>query len=190
VTTLRPTRLADLTAIQRIERAAGELFRAVGMPEIADDPDPTVEALTGYQRAGRSWVAVEDTDEPVAFVLVMLVDGLAHIEQVSVHPAYAHRGIGRALIDHVGSWAAGRGLPALTLTTFRDVPWNGPYYERIGFRTLEPGERGPELVRLMAEEAAHGLDPAQRIAMRRPVVSRGTSSTGVDGLAAGDLVQG
>ncbi|MEU4214286.1 GNAT family N-acetyltransferase [Actinoplanes sp. NPDC026623] len=169
---IRPTRAADLIVIQEIEFAAGELFRDVGMPDIADHPVPTIEALTEFVRAGRSWVFAGDEDIPVAFILVMPVDGLAHIEQVSVHPAYAHRGIGRRLIDHVDAWAAGRGLRALTLTTFRGVPWNGPYYERIGFATLDPGERGPELVRLMAEEARHGLDPAQRIAMRRDIVTR------------------
>jgi GNAT superfamily N-acetyltransferase len=167
VNDIRPTRLADLTVIQQIEWAAGELFREVGMPDIADDPVPTTEALAEFVRAGHSWVVVDDADLPIAFVLVMPVDGLAHIEQVSVLPSYAHRGLGRRLIDHVDAWAAGRGLSALSLTTFRGVPWNGPYYERLGFVTLDPSERGPELVRLMAEEAAHGLDPAQRIAMRR-----------------------
>ena len=135
---IRPTRPADLAVIQRIELAAGELFRAIGMSAIADDPDPTIEVLTAYQRAGLSWVAVDDTDQPIAFILVKRIDGRAHIEQVSVHPDHAHQRIGRALIDHVERWAAGQGLPALTLTTFRDVQWNGPYYERLGFTVL-PG---------------------------------------------------
>ncbi|GID97601.1 GNAT family N-acetyltransferase [Amorphoplanes digitatis] len=164
---IRPTRYDDLTVIQQIELAAGELFHDVGMSDIAEHPVPTTEALAEFVRAGRSWVVVDETDTPIAFVLVMSVDGLAHIEQISVRPEHARRGVGRRLIDHVDAWAAGQGIGALTLTTFRGVPWNGPYYERIGFVTLEPGERGPELTRLMAEEAAHGLDPAQRIAMRR-----------------------
>ena len=167
---IRPTRSADLPVIQQIELAAGELFRSIGMPHIADDPVPTVEVLAGFQRAGRSWVAVDDDDRPVAFVLVQIVDGAAHIEQVSVHPGHARRRIGRDLIDHVERWAVDRGLgPALTLTTFRDVQWNGPYYERLGFSVLAASERGPELVALMTDEAAHGLDPGQRIAMRRPI---------------------
>jgi GNAT superfamily N-acetyltransferase len=170
VTTIRPTRSADLPVIQQIELAAGELFRTIGMADIADHPVPTVEVLTAYQRAGHSWVAVDHTDRPVAFVLVRLVDGAAHIEQVSIDPAHAHRRIGRDLIDHVEAWATGLGLrPALTLTTFRDVQWNGPYYERLGFSVLAPSDRGPELASLMADEAAHGLDPAQRIAMLRPI---------------------
>jgi GNAT superfamily N-acetyltransferase len=172
VTSIRPTRLADSIVIQRIERAAGKLFRDIGMPDIADHPDPPIELLAEYQQAGRSWVVVDAADRPIAFVLVKLIDGLAHIEQVSVEPAKARQGIGRELIDYVDAWAAERGLHALTLTTFRDVPWNGPYYERLGFAELAPDERGPELAELMAAEAAHGLDPAQRIAMRRATQPR------------------
>ncbi len=169
MTTIRPTRSADLAVVQRIELAAGELFRAIGMPDIADDPVPTVEVLAGYQRAGHSWVAVDD-DQPIGFILIRIVDGAAHVEQVSVDPAYARRRVGRDLIDHVERWATGLGLrPVLTLTTFRDVPWNGPYYERLGFSVLAPADCGPELASLMADEAAHGLDPGRRVAMLRPI---------------------
>lgn len=169
VIAIRLTRSVDLAVIQRIELAAGELFRDIGMADIADHPVPTLALLADYQRAGRSWVAVDGSDQPIAFALVKIIDGRAHIEQVSVDPAYARRRIGRDLIDHVESWAAGLGLSALTLTTFRDVEWNGPYYGRLGFTVLAPAGHGPELAAVMVEEAAHGLDPAQRIAMIRPI---------------------
>ncbi|MER6992972.1 GNAT family N-acetyltransferase [Saccharopolyspora hirsuta] len=157
---------ADLGRLQEIEVSAGEVFRAVGMPEIADDPPPAIDVLAEYQRAGRAWVA-EVGGEVVAYVLVELIDGNAHIAQVSVHADHARRGIGRALLDHVESWARDRGLPALTLTTFRSVPWNGPYYARLGFQEIE--STAPELAALVAHEAELGLDPAKRICMRRAV---------------------
>jgi GNAT superfamily N-acetyltransferase len=169
VIAIRSTRPSDLRVIQRIELAAGELFRDIGMPDIADHPVPAVEILTSYHRAGHAWVAVDGHDRPVAFILIKRVDDAAHIEQVSVHPAHAHRRVGRDLIEHVDGWAARRGLPALTLTTFREVPWNGPYYQRLGFVTLASSDQRPELAALMAEEAMHGLDPAHRIAMIRPI---------------------
>jgi GNAT superfamily N-acetyltransferase len=101
---------------------------------------------------------------------VDVVDECAHIEQVSVRPDHAGQGIGRALIDHVGAWASGQGLRALTLTTFRAVPWNAPYYERLGF-TEPPGGPAPGLAAIMAAETAAGLDPATRVCMRRPIDS-------------------
>jgi GNAT superfamily N-acetyltransferase len=101
---------------------------------------------------------------------VDIVDECAHIEQVSVRPDHAGQGIGRALIDHVGAWASEQGLRALTLTTFRAVPWNAPYYERLGF-TEPPGGPAPGLAAIMAAETTAGLDPATRVCMRRPIDS-------------------
>lgn len=166
---IREARPDDLTRLQDIEVAAGAAFRDVGMSDIADHAPPSIPTLAGYQENGRAWVTVDGGDLPAAYLLVDVIDGCAHIEQVSVHPAYARRGVGRALIDRVSAWAAGRGLAALTLTAFRDVPWNGPYYERLGFRELPTGEITPGLAELVAAEAAHGLDPAARLCMRREV---------------------
>ena len=69
----------------------------------------------------------------------------AHIEQVGVDPAFARRGLGRRLIEHVAAEARRWGLGALTLTTFRDVPWNGPWYARHGFTQLPPERWGPQI---------------------------------------------
>jgi GNAT superfamily N-acetyltransferase len=69
-------------------------------------------------------------------VLVEAVDNRAHVEQVSVHPSHARKGIGRRLIDHADSWAAEHGLLGLSLTSYVDVPENGPYYQRLGFRYM------------------------------------------------------
>ncbi|MFI5837824.1 GNAT family N-acetyltransferase [Micromonospora sp. NPDC051300] len=163
----RIARADELTEVQRIEVASGAPFREIGMHRVADMPPLPLDALAAGQRAGRLWVAVDPADRPIAFALVDLVDGAAHVQQLSVDPAYARRGIGRRLLDEVAEWAAGQGLPALTLTTFRSVPWNGPYYARYGFRELAASELTPGLTGLLAAEAALGLDPADRMAMRR-----------------------
>ncbi|MFU8873724.1 GNAT family N-acetyltransferase [Micromonospora sp. SL4-19] len=165
----RIARADELTEVQRIEVDSGAPFREIGMADVADMPPLPLDVLADCQRAGRVLVAVDAGDRPVAFAVVDLVDGCAHVQQLSVDPAYARRGIGRGLLDEVAGWAAVRGLPALTLTTFRSVPWNGPYYARCGFRELTGGEVTPGLAELLAVEAAMGLDPADRIAMRRQV---------------------
>lgn len=166
----RPASTEDGPTLQAIERAAGQRFRDVGMPDIADDEPAPLEILAAYASAGRSWVAVDGEDTPLGYVLVDVVDGNAHIEQVSVHPGHQGEGIGRALVDRVRRWAADGGLPALTLTTFVDVPWNEPLYRHLGFRVLAEDEIGPELRALREVEAAHGLDPTRRVCMRLTVV--------------------
>jgi GNAT superfamily N-acetyltransferase len=157
---IRSVNADDLPILPEIERSAGRGFADIGMPEIADDEPLSLAELRAY--VGRAWVYVDG--EPVGYVLVDIVDGNAHIEQVSVRTEYARRGIGRALIDHVAEWARACGYPALTLTSFVDVPWNVPYYERLGF--VRVTDIGPELHAIRVREAAHGLDRWPRACLR------------------------
>jgi GNAT superfamily N-acetyltransferase len=170
---IRPAEVDDGPVLQQIERRAGEQFREIGMPEIAEDDPPPLATLEGYAVAGRSWVAVDDDGELVGYVLVDEVDGDAHVEQVSVLPDQQGRGVGRALLGRVSDWALQHGHGAISLTTFTDVPWNRPLYEHIGFRVLSEAELGPELRALREAEAAHGLDPATRVCMRLELSERG-----------------
>ncbi|MEV0279250.1 GNAT family N-acetyltransferase [Streptomyces sp. NPDC050610] len=164
---IRPCAADELSVLQDIERAGGLAFHDIGMPEIADDAPPSLTDLAGYQEGGRAWVALDADGRPRAYLLADVVDGAAHIEQVTVHPDLARRGVGRALIEHLAQWAVGRGLRALTLTTFTEVPWNAPYYERCGFRALADGELTPGLREIRRHEAEHGLDRWPRVCMRR-----------------------
>ncbi|CAM5260499.1 MULTISPECIES: GNAT family N-acetyltransferase [Streptomyces] len=168
---IRSARRSDLPLLQEIERAAGEPFRALGMAFVADDDPPPLDLLEGYRQAGRCWVATDPLsatgDRPLGYVLADPVDGALHIEQVSVDPAAARRGIGRELIAHLAALAARQGMTALTLTTFTGVPWNAPYYTRLGFRVLTEDELTDGLRAIRAEEAQHGLDRWPRVCMRR-----------------------
>ena len=107
--TVRAARPDDLGALRELDVVAGGIFRSLGMDAIADDEPPSLHYLAGYVDAGRCWVAVDEPDALVGYVLVDVVDGAAHIEQVSVHPGAARRGIGRVLIDSVADWARRRG---------------------------------------------------------------------------------
>jgi GNAT superfamily N-acetyltransferase len=143
------------------------MFRVIGMESVADD-EPLSEAdLAAYAIGARSWVAVDVSDQPVAYVLVDEVDGNAHVAQISVLPESQGHGVGRALLERVRTWAIASNCPAITLTTFRDVPWNLPLYEHLGFVALSEEEVGPELQTVVGDELDSGLDPATRVCMRR-----------------------
>jgi GNAT superfamily N-acetyltransferase len=154
--------------VRRIERDAGRPFVSVGMPEIAAEDPRSVAELEPFVACGRAWVAVDELDRPVAYLLSEEIDGCAHINQVSVAPEHARRGLGAGLIERLAADAAANDRPALTLTTFRDVPWNAPYYARLGFVALEATEYGPELRALIERENRQLPGAAPRIAMRRP----------------------
>ncbi|MEU6248906.1 GNAT family N-acetyltransferase [Glycomyces sp. NPDC047010] len=165
---IRAVTAADLPLLQDIERAAGECFRTVGMAAIADDEPLTLKELDDYRRTGLAWAAAE-RGAPVAYLIAEPVDGALHIEQVSVHPDWARRRIGRDLIDRAAARAAADGFDALTLTTFTDVPWNAPYYARLGFTPIPDADLTPGLRAIRDRESAHGIDRWPRVCMSRPL---------------------
>ncbi len=164
---IRPTRPDEAARLREIEWAAGQRFRDVGMADIAEAEPMPVERIVAYADAGRSWVAVNRDDTPIGYALVDVVDDCAHVEQISVHPDYQGRGLGRRLLDAIDGWAADHAMPALTLSTFVDVPWNGPLYVHLGFRGMAEDELGPGLRAVLEDEARHGLDVTKRMCMRR-----------------------
>ena len=166
---IRAARPDDLPALRELERAAGAPFRDLGMTAVADDEPPSVADLAVFQEDGRAWVVTDEADDPVAYLLVEIVDRNVHIEQVSVHPSQARQGLGKALLDAAAAWAAQRGLAALTLTTYTEVPWNAPYYERLGFKVLTDDQMSGGLRRIRELETARGLARWPRVTMRRPV---------------------
>jgi ribosomal protein S18 acetylase RimI-like enzyme len=164
---IRPVRQEELLALREIESAAGLCFAAVGMPEIAADAPLPVSVLDRCRRAGFAWVAVGPDDQLAGYLVADPLDGSLHVEQVSVHPDYARRGIGRALLEHAAVHASVNRMAALTLTTFEQVPWNAPYYCRCGFRILEDHESTKGLRAIQKREAEQGLDRWPRVAMRK-----------------------
>jgi ribosomal protein S18 acetylase RimI-like enzyme len=163
---IRAATEADVDRMVEVEVAAGRAFELVGMPEVAADV-PDRAALAAQVRAGVVWV-VEVDGVVAAYVAAEVLDGNAHVAQVSVDPAYAGRRLGRDLVDHVARWGREAGREATTLTTFTDVAWNAPYYRWLGFEVLPADRVGPELARTMAHEATlPGVDPQRRCAMVR-----------------------
>jgi GNAT superfamily N-acetyltransferase len=165
---IRAARRDDLEALPQIEREAAALFRGylreTGMSAAAFEDVSSVDALDSAMRDGRLWVATHH-ERPVAFAWVELVGGYAHLEEVDVHPAHARRGLGKALIDVVSAWAVSHRLPAVTLTTFRDVPWNAAYYERLGFQVVDAATLSPAHAAIVGDEASRGFDPSKRVTM-------------------------
>ena len=170
---IREARAEDLPRMRDIEVAAGEAFRTLNMGAVADDAPPSLEALAVYQQDARAWVAADYGDQAVAYILVDVVDAFAHIEQVTVHPLHARQGLGRRLIDKAGRWAAARGLKGMTLTTFERVPWNAPYYARLGFQPVPEHQWPDGLCQIVQSERAHGLDAWPRVVMKKDVEGQG-----------------
>lgn len=158
-----------LDGLPSIEAAAAELFPVEDLPPAVRSETLSMDEFRQAAEEGRLWLAIHrptgGVDEPVGFALAILVDGSAHLAEMDVHPDHGRRGLGRRLVEAVLDWARFTGHPTVTLTTFRHLPWNGPFYARLGFRELPESKMGPELRQMLVQEAELGLDPARRVAM-------------------------
>ena len=167
---IRPAARADILTMQAIELDAGRRFADIGMPEVAAAPPPTAAELTEPIESGRAWVAEDADGTVVGFAVAAIVDRQAHLSQVSVSVAGGGHGAGGALVATVMEWAHSAGCKWITLTTFRDVAFNGLWYSRLGFAAVPTHEQGPELQAIRAAEIDSGLDAqGPRVAMRRAI---------------------
>ena len=157
-------RSEDLSLLPAIELAAAQLLRGHA-PESVLNEATDCDTFADAARHGRLWVALAG-DAPVGFALVeMLADDLPHLDEVDVEPSHGRRGLGTALVRAVCEWATASGFSMLTLTTFRAVPWNLPFYARLGFVEIPRDLLRPELAAVVSDEAARGLSPETRAVM-------------------------
>jgi len=125
------------------------------------------KTLMEAQREGRLWVALNARREAVGFAHACVIDDEAHLDEMDVLPDYGRRGIGTALLKKVEAWAVDAGYDALTLITFRHLPWNAPFYAALGYDAVGEQDLGDEMSELLREEADAGLDATKRICMRK-----------------------
>jgi GNAT superfamily N-acetyltransferase len=169
---IRQARRQELPALTQIERDAAIRFKPFGLAELFAVIVTPPEILEEAHAAGHVWVVVGEDDVPVGFAVASVIDGVAHLDELDVHPSHGRRGLGTALVETVCQWASAAGFPAMTLSTLRDIPWNAPFYERLGFRILAPEELTPGLQGLVEMETDYGLPTQGRVIMRRELSIR------------------
>ncbi|HEY7915715.1 MAG TPA: GNAT family N-acetyltransferase [Acidimicrobiales bacterium] len=155
---IREARPEEFSRLREIEFEADGMFAEVGIGPFDNDESEN--------HLAQASVVLAAEDPAVGFACVEIVDGAAHLWQLAVLPSQGRRGLGTALVTAVSDWAKAHGFHAVTLTTFRDVPWNGPFYQRLGFEVVD--EPGPGLAAIRVDERAGGDDDfGPRIAMRK-----------------------
>ncbi|AOM39378.1 GNAT family N-acetyltransferase [Xenorhabdus hominickii] len=168
---IRLTQKSDVSRLPAVEYSAAKLFSFI--PElswIADGHVQTEQQHLEYLSQDNSWIALNNI-QPIGFILAKpLNDGL-HIMELSVHEHWQRKGIGRALIEKVVQVAEQRNLQAVTLTTFRHVSWNAPFYQRLGFDILKPQQITAALRKILQSEIDYGFTEEQRCAMKRLITT-------------------
>ena len=157
-------RLEHLAALPQIERAAAEIFPAGMIPDEVKNYVLTLEEFENAQAKNQLWAAVTLDNQPVGFAFVVVKGKSAMMAELDVDPEHQRKGLGRKLVQTVIDWAREEGFNHLTLTTFRNVPWNAPFYEKMGFRRLHESELTADLIAVLDREAELGLK--DRVAMQ------------------------
>lgn len=162
-------RPAHAGRLREIERAASVRFRGIGMGAIADNEPTPASIIEDRATLRRLLVACDGTGGLAGFLIWSPKDGLAYIEEVSVDPAHAgHRLAGR-MIDRLCADVRAH-FDRVSLATFRDVPWNAPYYAKLGFVEAQTN-LGPDHDETWRHQAVH-LDMSRRLFMTRSTGAR------------------
>jgi GNAT superfamily N-acetyltransferase len=156
----------DAQLLPDIERSAAQAFRALeALSWIVDSPPMPVERHRQVIALSTCWVAVDNQDLPQGFLSAERHGDDLHILELSVTHALQGQGLGRGLIEAAMAHARADGLRAVTLTTFRQVPWNAPFYARLGFEQLTEATLDQRLTAILEEEYRRGYAPGSRCAM-------------------------
>ena len=167
---IRPATEADFEELAYLERAAAQRFLEVpeqtGMSyeQLQETLEP--HELERALAEGGLWVAVVE-ERLAGFVASHRYPQSLYIRELDVLQEFGRRGIGQALIRRVFERAAELQLRTVFLRTFQEVPWNAPFYGRLGFEVVPFEDWTGAMVEIVEIEERWGLVAEKRVFMRR-----------------------
>jgi GNAT superfamily N-acetyltransferase len=165
---IRQARLAELPRLTEIELDAfATLAEALGISDAAQALPHDI--LRKALEAGLLIVAADANDRPVGFLAAEEIHDTLYVTELDVSRDWQRKGVGRRLMSHAVEMARKTRLSALTLTTDRHVPFNAPFYQSIGFQTVDGEDMPPFLRAKIDDEVSNGMDPERRVAMVQPL---------------------
>jgi N-acetylglutamate synthase-like GNAT family acetyltransferase len=99
----------------------------------------------------------------------------AWLDQLSVLERWRRYGLGTALIERTAAEARRLGFATLYLSTYRDVPWNAPFYSRRGFVEVPRGGWSRSVRCQIQHGNSQGHPSWRRVVMRRAVSASSAS---------------
>lgn len=167
--TISPATHDDVSALVQIDRAAATLFAPTGLlsPSALFDYVPAT-VFSDALAIGHVHVMRDGDAQPVGFTLTSGRGRGLYLDQISVHPDHGRQGLGRSLMLRVLQNAEERHLPIVTLSTFRDVPWNAPFYASMGFKEIVRDKLDPFMLEIERAQSEF-MEVTKRCFMQRRV---------------------
>ena len=164
--TIRKAREEDLPLLGPVENSASQVFRTVNLDHIANGPTLPNPQLSAMSNSNHLWVAVNTLDQPVGFVGGEEVDGSFYIVEISVAQHFQGKGAGKALMAAMEQQIRKESFKDITLTTYKHLPWNGPWYAKRGYSDVQVDELGEGHMKIWEHEG-EWHDMNLRCAMRK-----------------------
>jgi GNAT superfamily N-acetyltransferase len=168
---IRPARFEELPLLSHIENSAAALFLDTPYAFLVNDDPLSLNFVQQQFQARRVWIAVDSHEIVVGYAIAREVDETLYLQQIDVEPEHGLRGIGTALIKTVCAWAKQQGYSIVSLSTFRDLPWNAPFYSKMGFHPVDEAELTTGFQQIRLKELEAGLPIVDRVIMYFNLVS-------------------
>jgi predicted N-acetyltransferase YhbS len=163
--TIRSAHAEELILLAQIERSAASLFLDTPYAFLVNDEPVSIDFVRQRFQAGQVWVAVDPDNAVVGFAITREVDETIYLQEMDVDPAHGRQGIGTGLVKTVCNGATLHGYHAVSLSTFRDLPWNAPFYAKLGFQILYESELTIGFQQIRQQELEAGLPTSARVIM-------------------------
>ncbi|MBB3034842.1 GNAT family N-acetyltransferase [Alteriqipengyuania lutimaris] len=162
---IRLSRFGDAAAFSEVETDAAQLLAAE--PSLAGIPVPPSRSAEEYRSmiAQRHCLTAVVGDEVVGFAATRPHGRELHLHELSVASGFQRMGIGGTLLRALKIDAQNAGMRAITLHTYRDLPWNTPFYARHGWSPIDDLSAHPRLAAGQDAAVAFGLPRERRCAM-------------------------
>jgi GNAT superfamily N-acetyltransferase len=162
---IRSARAEELPLLSHIERSAARLFLDTPYAFLVDANPLPLDFVQQQFQVGQVWVAVDRHEAVVGYAIACEVDETLYLQQIDVAPQHGRRGIGAALVGTVCAWAKHHGYGIVSLSTFRDIPWNAPFYSKLGFCPVDEAELTAGFQQIRLKEHDAGLPTSDRVMM-------------------------
>lgn len=162
---IRSARTEELTLLAQIEQSAAIRFLDTPYAFLVDAKPLPLDFVQQRFQAGQVWVAVDRQDTVIGYAITREIDGTLYLQEIDIEPKHGQRGLGYALVDTIRSWAKLSGYSVMSLSTFRDIPWNAPFYSKLGFCILDESELTAGFQQIRLQESEAGLPISKRVIM-------------------------
>jgi GNAT superfamily N-acetyltransferase len=168
---MRTASVAEIDTLCEIDADASTLFVEAGLDlDLPAGHEFLIAERSRWLRslaAGKTLLVIGSTGTALGFAASGTRDGEPYLDQLSVRSHFMRIGLGTALLGATEHMARAAGGRALWLTTYRHLPWNRPFYERMGFEVVAEADCGPDMMAGLMYERRWLPLPHERVVMRK-----------------------